>query len=148
MKKLSFLLISSICIIFFTSNNVSAQSDKPYKDGPVWEVQYVKTKAGMNEVYLKDLATHWIKLTDAAKSRGYIMDYKVFGATPGSEKDWDLMLLIEFKNYAALDGIGDKMSALAKEILGSGEVQQQSAVSRNSMRDILGGKIAQELIFK
>ena len=99
-------------------------------------------------MYSKDLSTHWIKVVEAAKKRGLIMDYKVLSSDPGSTTDWDLMLLVEHKNYANLDDMSDKIDALVKELLGTEDTQHQSAISRNSMRDILGGKLARELIFK
>lgn len=148
MKKLV-LITTSVFFILSTSVMVHAQSyDKPYKEGSVWRVQYVKTKPGMGEMYLKDLSTHWIKVVEAAKKRGLIMDYKVLSSDPGSTTDWDLMLLVEHKNYANLDDMSDKIDALVKELLGTEDTQHQSAISRNSMRDILGGKLARELIFK
>ncbi len=76
------------------------------------------------------------------------MDYKVLSADPASKTSWDLMTMTEVKNYAALDGLGDKMDALATKLLGSESVQLQSAISRNDMRDLLGSRLAQELIFK
>lgn len=149
MKKLLYVIVASALFLLFTSVKVNAQSSgKPYKEGTVWRIQYIKTKPGMGQMYLKDLSTHWVKVVEAAKKRGLITDYKVLISDPGSQTDWDLMLLVEHKNYADLDGMSDKVDALAKELLGTEDAQHQSAVSRNAMRDILGGKLAQELIFK
>src|SRR5215475_5373143 len=39
--------ITSVCV---------AQSDAPYTEGPVWTVTMVKTKTGMTDEYLKELA--------------------------------------------------------------------------------------------
>lgn len=76
------------------------------------------------------------------------MDYKILGSDASGRSDWDLMLMTEVKNYAALDGLGDKMNALARKVLGSDDSQHQSAINRNDMREIIGGKLAQEIIFK
>ncbi|HRQ51443.1 MAG TPA: hypothetical protein PLR74_12945 [Agriterribacter sp.] len=148
MKKLIPVFAIAALLILSTSSDANAQSEKPYKEGTVWHIELIKTKSGMGQMYLKDLATHWVKMAKAAQSRGYIMDYKVLSAEPGFPGDWDLMLLMEVKNYAALDDVDDKMNALAKELFGSEDTQHQSAISRNDMRERLGGKLAQELIFK
>lgn len=148
MKKLFPVFAISALLILFVSPDTNAQSEKPYKEGTVWSVEFIKTKDGMGETYLKNLAANWVKMAKAAQSRGYIMDYKVLSTEAGSPGDWNLMLLMECKNYAALDNIGDKMEALAKELLGSEDKQQESAISRNSMRELWGGKLARELIFQ
>ena len=148
MKRSISLAIICISSFLFFGQNVNAQSEKPYSDGPVWRVQFIQTKPGMGETYLKDLSAHWVKLAKAAKEQGLIMDYKVLSADPASKTSWDLMTMTEVKNYAALDGLGDKMDALAKKVFGSESVQLQSAISRNDMRDLLGSRLAQELIFK
>jgi hypothetical protein len=149
MKKLLFVLAATALSVLFTSVKAQAQSsDKPYKEGHVWVVNFIQTKPGMGRVYLKDLSTHWVKLGAAAKAQGLILDYKVFSATPASKTDWNLMLMIEVNNYAALDDLEDKLDALASKLLGSDDVQHASALSRNDMRDNLGGRLVQELIFK
>ena len=126
-----------------------AQSDRPYTEGPLWQVQFIKTKPGMEEMYLKNLADGWIKIMRAAKDAGYIMDFKVLSADPASENDWDLMLMYEIKNYAMLDGATEKMDALNKKVFGGDDnSMHQQAVSRNDLRTLQGGKLTQQLDFK
>jgi len=131
-----------------TQLSVTAQTSKPYTEGPVWTVQFIQTKSGMTLLYLKNLSEGWIKVMNEAKMEGLIMDYKVFSGLPGSKDDWDLMLMYEIKNHAVQDGLIDKMDAIRNKLLGTEEVQQKSAVARNDLREQLGGKVTQELIFK
>ena len=85
----------------------------------------------------------------AAKDAGLIIDYKVLSGPLASENDWDLMLLYEVKNYAALDGMKDKMNAISKKTSGENdEALHKDAVSRNDLRELQGGKLTQELQFK
>ncbi len=148
MKKILLIIALGFSSILLFNVNADAQSDKPYTDGPVWNVYFIRTKAGMSETYLRDLSTHWVKIVKEAKAEGIIMDYKVLQSRPGSPSDWDLMLLVEIKNYAVLDSIGEKMDALSEKLLGSEDTQHKTALSRNDMRDNIGDKLAQELIFK
>ncbi len=134
--------------MLFCSVNVSAQTPKPYTDGPLWQVQFVNTKPGMNDLYLKNLSEGWIKEMRAAKDAGLIMDFKVLQAPNASENDWNLMLMYELKNYAMLDGMREKMEAVSSKIFGSEETQHTNAVSRNDLRELQGGRLAQELNFK
>ncbi|HEU5366107.1 MAG TPA: hypothetical protein VFU62_11270 [Hanamia sp.] len=149
MKKFFFSTAIALFILMFCNQNIFAQSDKPYAEGPLWEVQFIHTKPGMTELYLKNLANGWIKEMRAAKDAGYIMDYKVFESQPASENDWDLMLMYEIKNYAMLDGATEKMEALSKKVFGQDDnTMHTQAVSRNDLRVLQGGKLTQELDFK
>jgi hypothetical protein len=149
MKKTISNLAVSIILMLIGINSSCAQSDKPYTDGPLWQVQFVHTKSGMSDLYLKNLNDGWIKEMRAAKDAGLIMDYKVLQAQPGSENDWDLMLLYELKNHAAIDGMSDKMDAIGKKVFGTNEdTQHKEAISRNDLRVLQGGRLTQELDFK
>ncbi len=148
MKELIFKAAIAIVTLMTIAGAASAQTDKPYTEGPLWQVQFIQAKAGMGELYLKNLSEGWIKEMRAAKDAGLIMDFKVLNAPMGSENDWNLMLMYEIKNYAMLDGMTDKIDALAKKLFGSEETMHANAVSRNELRALQGGKLTQELIFK
>lgn len=148
MKNVFITIITVFICLTFLQTNVEAQSDKVYTEGTVWNIQYVQTKSGMYENYLKDLQAHWAKTLSAAQAKGYILSYKIFSSFPGSTSDWDLMLMIEVKNYAALDGMDEKMDSIAKEMLGTEDKQHQDAINRNDLRTLMGGKLARELHFK
>lgn len=146
-KAISNLAISFIMLL--ASSNISfAQTDRPYKEGPLWEVQFIKTKPGMTEQYLKNLSDGWVKMMRASKEAGIIMDFKILSSQPASENDWDLLLMYEVKNFAALDGMQEKTEALAKKVMGDQETQHTQALSRNDLRVLQGGKLTQELDFK
>ena len=148
MKKFIFSSAIVVLILMFCDQNIYAQSDKPYSDGPLWQVQFIRTKPGMTDLYLKNLSDGWVKEMKAAKDAGYIMDYKVFEAPPASENDWDLMLMYEIKNFAMLDGMSDKMEALMKKDGSNDQTLHTQAVSRNDLRILQGGRLTRELDFK
>jgi hypothetical protein len=148
MKKKSLLIAIGFVFVLFCSSNVQAQTNEPYTEGPVWLVNYVQTKPGMYDRYLKDLSTHWVKMMREAKKEGIIMDFKLLTANRTSETDWDLMMLVEIKNYAVLDGIDKRFEAIAQKVLGSEDTQHQKVLSRADMRIEIGRKLSQELIFK
>jgi hypothetical protein len=149
MKKTILHFIISIVLLLVSTGVSFAQADKPYTDGPLWQVQFIHTKPGMNNLYLKNLSEGWIKQMRAAKEAGLILDYKVFSALPSSENDWDLMLLYELKNYAMLDGFREKMEALSRKVLNADDDGLHAkAMLRNDLRVTQGGKLTQELLFK
>ena len=148
MKKFIFSSAIVVLILMFCDQNIYAQSDKPYSEGPLWQVQFIRTKPGMTDLYLKNLSDGWIKEMKAAKDAGYIIDYKVFQAQPASENDWDLMLVYEIKNFAMMDGMSDKMEALMKKDGSNDQTLHTQAVSRNDLRILQGGRLTRELDFK
>jgi hypothetical protein len=62
--------------------------------------------------------------------------------------DWDVMFLVEYKNWAAFDGLRAKYDAIAAQVIGSEEKQVQLMTKRGDERKILGTKLMQELITK
>ena len=148
MKKFTLCALFSFSSILCCSITALAQIEKPYKEGPVWNVSFIQTKPGMQDTYLKDLSEHWIKVMEEAKREGIIIDYKIIASAPAAKTDWDLMLMTQFKNFAALDDTQDKFDAIAKKLFETEDAQHKAAISRNDMRDQLGGKLGRELIFK
>ena len=60
----------------------SAQSDAPYTEGPVWTVTMVKTKTGMTDEYLKELAKTLKGTLEEAKKQNLVLDYKILLGNP------------------------------------------------------------------
>ena len=69
------------------------------------------------------------------------------GESAGRE-DFDLILMVEYKNWAAFDGLSDKFRALAQKIVGSEDKQTQMMVKRTDVREIVGTKNMQEISYK
>jgi hypothetical protein len=127
---------------------VRAQSDAPYTEGPVWAITMVKTKPGMGDDYLKTLAKIYKSTNDEMKKQGLIMDYKVLLGNDANPQDFDILLMVEFKNMAAFDNLREKADPIADKILGSEEVQRQGAVKRMEIREIMGNKLMREVTLK
>ena len=130
------------------SGLVRAQSDAPYTEGPVWGITMVKTKPGMSDDYLKTLAKIYKSTNDEMKKQGLIMDYKVLLGNDANPQDFDILLMVEYKNMAAFDGLREKADPIADKILGSEDVQRQGAIKRMEIREIMGNKLMREVTLK
>ena len=62
--------------------------------------------------------------------------------------DWDVMILVEYKNWAAFDGLTAKYDAIAGKIIGPEDKQVQLMTKRADVREIVGNKVMQELTIK
>jgi hypothetical protein len=133
--------------LFLLAQSVLAQ-DKPYREGSVWNVTFIKVKPGLFDTYMRDLAANRKKLMDQAKKDGLIVSEKMLTGDAAGREDWDLMLMVEYKNWAAFDGLSDKFRVLAQKMVGSEDKQVQMMTKRTEVREIVGSKNFQEIIWK
>lgn len=122
--------------------------DKPYKEGSVWAVTFVKVKPGMFDLYLRDLAANRKPLMEQAKKDGLILQEKMLAGESAGREDFDLILMVEYKNWAAFDGLGDKFRTMAQKMVGSEDKQTQMMMKRTDVREIVGTKNMQEIHYK
>ena len=126
----------------------SAQSDAPYTEGPVWNATMVKTKAGMTDEYLKGLAKTLKGTLEEAKKQNLVLDYKILLGNAASAQDFDILILVESKNMAALDNGREKFDPIARKVVGTTDQQQAMAVKRLDIREIIGTKLMREITLK
>ena len=85
---------------------------------------------------------------EASKKAGLIIDYKVFRLTPKLPDQPNIILWITYKNAAAALDKGVELEAVAKNVIGSTEVQNKARVARSEYRKVLGTELIRELILK
>jgi hypothetical protein len=131
--------IASIC---------SAQSDAPYTEGSVWNITMVKAKPGMTDEYLKGLANTFKRSLDEAKKQNLILDYKILLGDVATPQDFEILLMVESKNMAALDNAREKFDPITRKIVGTTDQQQAIQVKRLDIREIMGTKLMREITLK
>ena len=114
-----------------------------YNDGPVVNVAAIRTVDGHFDDYMQWLATTWKKQEEAAKKAGLILSYRVLIVEARAPGDPDIFLVTEFKNWAALDGLGSKLDAVSAGVEGSVEKANQSEADRAKIRTVLGSQTMQ-----
>jgi hypothetical protein len=145
-KKLQIVALAALSLGI--ASLCSAQSDAPYTEGPVWTVTMVRTKPGMGDDFLKNLA-QTIKLTnDEAKKQGIIMDYKILLGDASDPHDYNILAMVEVKNFAAYDGIREKLDPIVKKLVGNEDKQREVAIKRIELREVLGTKRMREITLK
>lgn len=128
---------------------IAAYADElPYTEGSVMDMTFVRVRPGGSEAYMKFLSTHWKDFNDAAKKDGLVLSYHVITAPAANKDDWDMMLVVEYKNMAALDGLEAKMRPLLAKQAGSIDKAEEQATKRGEIREIIGEKLGRELILK
>ena len=126
----------------------SAQSDAPYTEGPVWTVTMVKTKTGMTDEYLKELAKTLKGTLEEAKKQNLVLDYKILLGNPATPQDFNILIMVESKNMAAQDNTREKFDPIARKVVGTTDQQQAIQVKRLDIREIMGTKLMREITLK
>ncbi len=144
----SLIFIASIAVAIAFMGLCRAQSDAPYTEGPVWTITTVKTKAGMSDEYLKGIAKTFKGAFDEAKKQGLIMDYKILLGDAATPQDFNILLMVESKNMAALDNAREKFDPIARKIEGTPDQQLATQTKRLDIREIMGTKLMREITLK
>ena len=136
-------------LVLATLSSPAAYADgRNYNDGPVVNVASIRTVDGHFDDYMKWLATGWKQQQEAGKKAGLITGYRVMVVEARGPNDPDILLITEFKNWAALDNLGSKFDAISSQLEGSIEKASQNQIDRARIRTVLGSRTMQEAILK
>lgn len=127
---------------------VYAQMSRPVHDGSVWQLDFIRVQPGMDSAYDKYLATDWKKEQEALKAEGITLSYKVISTEGYSPTDWNLMLMIEYKDLASMESNQAKADAVAQRISGGDEKVMEGYRDRSQIREVMGTRLAREVILE
>ena len=147
MKKLSGRMYGLLAFVLLLAPALMAQEH--YTEGPVWRVQLIRVKPTKMDAYLTSLRQSTKPLIEEQKKQGLITDYKVFlKETKNNPEDWDICVAIQYKNWAALDGLTAKGEAVRDKIMGGKQQAQDVADKRVEIREIISSELLQEIVLK
>ncbi len=95
---------------------------------------------------MKYLQGPYKTLNEALKKEGIVVGYAVYSSLPRNPEN--IVLTVDYRNMAALDGLQDRTDPIAERLLGPQEQQNQQTIERGAMRDILGSRLLRELQLK
>ena len=149
MKNKTRILIGSLVVLILTlSVVIVAQVSRPYRNGTVWDVAFIKMKPGMETAYLNYIATDWKRNQEASKKDGLILSYKVLTTEAHGSTDWNIMLMTEYKNMATMEANEAKADALLQKVIGDDQKQMQGYRERLEIREVMGNRLAREIILE
>ncbi len=148
MSKKRILFAALVLSLALLCVSVYAQMARPYHNGSVWTLGFIRIKSGMDSAYMNYLATEWKKTQEAAKKEGLILSYKILvteGHTPG---DWNMILMTEVKDLATLEANEKKLDALEQRLVGDDQKQMQGYRDRSEIREVMGNRLAREIVLE
>ena len=147
--KINRVLTGSLIVsLLLLGVSVFAQVSRPYRNGSVWSIGFIRMKPGMETAYLNYVATDWKRDQEALKKDGLILSYKVLQTEAHGATDWNLMLLTEYKDMATLEANEAKEDALYQRTIGNDEKQRQGYRERLEIREVMAGRLAREIILE
>jgi len=120
----------------------------PFTEGTVWEITMVKTKPGMDDDYLRSLNQTLKPIYEEEKSKKIILDYKILLGDSSSLHDYNILIMVQYPNMAAFDGLRAKTEPIVSKGFGGEDQRRQMAVKRLDIREILGAKTMREITLK
>jgi len=127
---------------------------EPWKDydtsDAVWSVTTIRVAPNMDDAYLEGLAKTWVSTNEIAKKLGQIEDYKIYRSDLPQSGDFNLLLVVKFKNTSDLAPSKARYDAFMKE-LGkeeSDKVTEYSQKNYPAMREIVGEYQVREITLK
>ncbi len=148
MKTNRILTGSLVVSLLLLGVSAFAQVNRPYRNGSVWSIGFIKMKPGMETAYLNYIATDWKREQEELKKDGQSLSYKVLRTEGHGATDWNLMLLTEYKDMATLEANEAKEDALVQRVIGNDEKQRQGYRERLEIREVMGGRLAREIVLE
>lgn len=125
-----------------------AQVSRPYRNGSVWDVAFIRMKPGMESAYLDYIATDWKRNQEEMKKAGLIVSYKVLTTEPHNPGDFNILLMTEYKDLASMEASEDKSDALLQRVVGNDDKQRQGYKERLEIREVMGNRLAREIVLE
>lgn len=124
-----------------------------YKDYDVSDtvssVTTVKVDSNMGDYYLEGLRGTWIESNELAKKLGHIEDYAIYGSATPNNGEFNMILVVNYKNMGDTGPSKAKYDAFMKE-WGSQREKKTRAVSKTypDIRTITGEYLMHKITVK
>jgi hypothetical protein len=125
------------------------QSQEHYTLGPINRVILVDIKPGKAKDFWTDLRQNLRPLYDEYKRQGLIQNYSVgIKSTTEGPEDWDAVIILTFKNWAALDTFATKGDSVSTRYFGSYDKRSESGAKRVEAATTVGSYLVRDVTLK
>jgi len=152
MKKITLLAILICCSLGFVQRT---QAQENYTEGPVWVINYYRTKPGKFDDYLKYLRSNYAKNVAKQKQAGILVDSKILiNPTVSGPDDWDVALAYLYSDFGRLNynqATEDQIQKIGAEITGEKNKEKRDTkndATRFPLRDYIRTRYLREITLK
>lgn len=137
------LAVAALCI----APLLAMAEERPYSQGPVTSVSFVKIKPGQYDNYMKYLAGPYRKQMEAQIKAGLAMSWHVYDNQAHNPTEPDVILSVTYPNMATFDK-QKEFDDVAQQVMGSFATMDKAYADRGTMREILGSQLIREVVLK
>ena len=126
----------------------------PWKDyevsESVWSVTTVKVDSNMGDAYLEGIKATWAAGNEVAMKLGQIEEYKILRSDLPESGDFNLLLMVKFKDTDALAPTQARYEAFVK-MWSEEKVKETTEYAQTNypaMRELTGDYLLREITFK
>lgn len=142
-----------ILISLFTLTALFAQAGETWTVGEsVYQISTIDLEPNVDPQYLNQMKKTWGNNMEVMKAEGLIEEYHIFRSINQYDGDFDLLLMIKYKNLAILDSNPknnkkwDEATEKARKVISRDQTNQITGAFPK-MRTILDQKLMREITF-
>ena len=146
LKRIVITAMVAICGLFAQNGETWNTSET------VYQVSTIDLEPNVDAQYLNQMKRTWGTNMKVLKAEGLIEDYHVYRSVNQYDGDYDLLLVVKYKNLASLDSNPkrnkdwDKANEKARKIISQEQVSQITGTFPK-MRTMLDQKLMREITF-
>lgn len=138
-----------VLLVLLVTLTPAAHSQEHYTLGPVQRIILLDIKPGKGREFWTDLRQNVRPLYDEYKRQGLIQDYSVGLKTPAEgPEDWDVALILTFKNWAALDVFATKGDSVSMRYYGSYGKRSEAGARRSDAGTVISSFLVRGVTLK
>ena len=147
MKQTIRFAVAVLCLSLWSVATAVAQDQ--YTEGGITRVTLLQILPGHFNAFMEDLKTNVKPIWDAEKKAGLIENYSIFlNTTRANPEDWDIGFTLTYKNFAALDGLSQKVLDLRMKQYGDKSKEQQVVDKRVQNARLITSILTREITLK
>ena len=147
-------MTKKILILLFSFTALFSQVGETWTVGEsVYQISTIDLEPNVDPQYLNQMKKTWGNNMEVMLAEGLIEEYHIFRSINQYDGDFDLLLMIKYKNLAILDSNPknnkkrEKAQAKAREVISRDKTNQITGTFPK-MRTILDQKLMREITFK
>ena len=147
MRQATRSLVPVVCFSFMLIGLAAAQDQ--YTEGGITRVTLVQILPGHFNAFMDDLKTNIRPIWEEQKKAGLIERYQIFlNQTKANADDWDIGVAISYKNFAALDGLAQKVFDIRMKQYGDKNKEQQVIDKRVQNGRVVASILSRDITLK
>ena len=146
--KLTAALAAILCTAMGSAPASAQDHERNGENGTILAVSHVHIKPGMFNAYINDLNGLWRVFQEEQMKDGSVVGYRMWSNVAARKGEPDLILTVEYANWAAFDRGVEYFDELSKKLRGSTEKMRTLNIERGDLREIGSSFNLQEIKFK